>query len=316
MLEILNIKEQLEDILSEMNIPLQSGGKLEHYLCAISKGLIQFVCSRSHKGSYRSLTADQIYIHPGSVMYQKTPRYIVAGEIVKTSRIYARSVSELDSNWLPTISPVLRSLMDDKSRRFAEQKEQRDGGGKKDFTNQIRIGDTVFPVKMEKDRKKIVVFTWDKLKALVANLDRATLPDFKDLKGKVMFDHLEILYGMKVATILQIADKIDPSQGILQHWPKETFSLTARRERLFTYLDKILSVCRKHKKTKKAGFLALCTDGKGNYWFKCAKSFNAALTESLASLEALADEPEDYIGRDELARVNGIYHKLSQIILE
>ena len=66
--EILNIKEQLEEIVSDMGIPVAGGGPVEDYLCAVAKGLIQFVCVRSGRGVYRSLTAERISIHPGSVL--------------------------------------------------------------------------------------------------------------------------------------------------------------------------------------------------------------------------------------------------------
>ncbi|MCK5154196.1 MAG: ATP-dependent RNA helicase, partial [Spirochaetales bacterium] len=82
---IVNIKEQLESIVSEMEIPIGSGGGKKDLLCSISAGLIQFVCVKAGRSAYRSLTAAQIHIHPGSVMFRESPEYIVAGEIVKTS---------------------------------------------------------------------------------------------------------------------------------------------------------------------------------------------------------------------------------------
>ena len=57
MAEILNIKEQLEEIVSNMGIPLGSGGAYDDYLCCIAAGMIQFVCIREGKENYRSLTA-------------------------------------------------------------------------------------------------------------------------------------------------------------------------------------------------------------------------------------------------------------------
>jgi HrpA-like RNA helicase len=113
MAEIVNVTAQLEEILASLNIPVPEGnsavGNATDYLCCIGKGMIQFVCVRkggkggaSKRGgiskrnvTYRSLTADQITIHPGSVMFRSDPQYIVAGEIVRTSRMYAMSVSPL-----------------------------------------------------------------------------------------------------------------------------------------------------------------------------------------------------------------------------
>jgi HrpA-like RNA helicase len=108
MAEIVNVVAQLEEILANLKIPVLEGGNcatkggVNDYLCCIATGMIQFVCVRkgSAKGgrrnvTYRSLTADQITIHPGSVMFRSDPQFIVAGEIVRTSRMYAMSVSPL-----------------------------------------------------------------------------------------------------------------------------------------------------------------------------------------------------------------------------
>jgi HrpA-like RNA helicase len=129
MAEIVNVVAQLEEILAGLKIPVLDGavigggaapgGDAADYLCCIGKGMIQFVCVRDSgrdggkKGAsgrngvskrngvsgrnvtYSSLTADKITIHPGSVMFRSNPMYIVAGEIVRTSRMYAMSVSPL-----------------------------------------------------------------------------------------------------------------------------------------------------------------------------------------------------------------------------
>jgi HrpA-like RNA helicase len=128
MAEIVNVAAQLEEILANLKIPVLEpqpspkgegspleGGDINDYLCCISTGMIQFVCVREGAGAtkgggkggggkhgaskknvtYRSLTADRITIHPGSVMFRTDPMYIVAGEIVRTSRMYAMSVSPL-----------------------------------------------------------------------------------------------------------------------------------------------------------------------------------------------------------------------------
>ncbi len=109
--EIVRIKEQLELIVSGLGVPIASGGALEDYLCAVSRGLIQFVCARQDRGLFRSLTAEKIQIHPGSVMYKENPTFIVAGEVVRTTRMYAMSVSPLERSWLPRISPRLEGLL-------------------------------------------------------------------------------------------------------------------------------------------------------------------------------------------------------------
>ncbi|WP_428768392.1 ATP-dependent RNA helicase [Treponema sp. HNW] len=95
MAEIVNIKEQLEQIVGSLGLPVVGGGHPDDYLTCIAAGMIQFVCIREKKESYQSLTAEHIQIHPGSCMFRADPLYIVAGEIVRTSRMFAMSVSPL-----------------------------------------------------------------------------------------------------------------------------------------------------------------------------------------------------------------------------
>ncbi len=95
MAEIANVVEQLEQIVSDLGIPILHGGSIKDYLFCIAKGMIQFVCVKEYQNMYRTRTADRIFIHPGSVMFKMDPQFIVAGEIVKTTRMYAMSVSPL-----------------------------------------------------------------------------------------------------------------------------------------------------------------------------------------------------------------------------
>src|SRR5574344_5361 len=111
MAEIANIKIQLEEIVNHIGIPVTGGGSMDNYLCCIASGMIQFVCIREGREIYRSLTADHIYIHPGSSMFRSDPLYIVAGEIVKTSRMFAMSVSPLTRNQLQQIDSTLESQL-------------------------------------------------------------------------------------------------------------------------------------------------------------------------------------------------------------
>jgi HrpA-like RNA helicase len=107
MAEIVNIVEQLEEIVSRIGVPVLSNGPIQDYLCCVSRGMIQFICKKDESGSYRSLTERGVVIHPGSVMAKSEPDFIVAGEIVRTSRMYAMSVSPLSPNILLKISKSL-----------------------------------------------------------------------------------------------------------------------------------------------------------------------------------------------------------------
>ena len=139
MAEIANIKEQLELIVSDMGVPILSGGKPADYLTAVARGMIQFVCAAQGRDIYRSLTTEKISIHPGSCMYKEHQAYIVAGEIVHTSRMYAMSVSPLSKEIVALIAPA---LLDKKAARHTQGTAGKAGniGGKGSDSSEKRLG--------------------------------------------------------------------------------------------------------------------------------------------------------------------------------
>jgi RNA helicase HrpA len=311
--EIANIRGQLEEIVSAIGVPIGSGGPWDDYLCAISRGLIQFVCERTGKGIYRSLTADRIQIHPGSLMFRETPPFIVAGEIVRTSRMYARSVSPLRKQLLTRISPVLQGAFGG----GAPVPEQREGPSRekaRDTTNQVKIGPQFFPIRTIKGGRKMVVMDWEKLRPVLQELSPASLPSYKNLRGTIMWNGQEIFGGMKLGIVLSLAPYIHTDEGIWEKWPQGAFAFSSHGRELCEHLPRLLCLCPLQKKSRRLGFLTLYTDWKGNYWFKSEKSLLTARTETLASLESLADEPGDILAAENRETVARLYHMISDML--
>jgi ATP-dependent helicase HrpA len=309
--EIVNIVGQLEEIVGTLGVPITTGGSRDDYLCAVSRGLVQFVCARSGRGVYRSLTAEKIHIHPGSVMFREDPQYLVAGEIVRTSRMYARSVSPLRKAWLARISPVLaESLLGGAPYEGAAAKERR-----RDFTSQIRLGSGVFPIRVVKGGRKVVELQWEKLKPLLRELEPGTLPPFRDLRGTILWQGREICTDMKLGAILAAAPHIHPEQGAWEDWPQgKTFPFSAEARTLAGLLPRLLCLCPLKPGSDRLGFLALHSDNRGNYWFRVEKSLVTARLESLASLESMVDEPGELLDPAERETVSKLYRELSDLL--
>ncbi len=323
LLEIVRVKEQIELIVSDLGMPISSGGSVDDYLCAVSRGLIQFVCVRQERGLFRSLTADRIQIHPGSVMFRENPDFIVAGEIVRTSRMYAMSVSPLPAYLVSRISPRLEKLAPgamargrhaEEMARHREKLAERGGrrqseteavprrkkgakAGKeeaglpeRDFTNRIRIGGEVFDIRLEK-KHKIVELPWAQLKKARELVDRESLSLYRDLRGLVLLGGRRLLEGEKLEVILKIAPWLDPEADLARKWPRNVnFSVTEDRAKLVAALDNVLQVSEWRKESPELGFVTLFADGEGAYWFRVSRGFHTALNESLASLECMADD--------------------------
>jgi ATP-dependent helicase HrpA len=310
--EISNIKGQLEEIVSALGVPIGSGGSWDDYLCAVSRGLIQFVCEREGKGIYHSLTADRIQIHPGSLMFRENPSYIVAGEIVRTSRMYARSVSPLRKQMLAQISPLLQDAFTKGAAPAEEKKEKA-----RDFTNQIKIGSQAFPVKIVKGGRKHVTLDWERLKPLLQEMNPAGQTGYKNMRATIVWQGMEIFAGMKLSTVLSLAPYLHTEEGAWDAWPQgKHYAFADKGKELCGHLPRLLCLCPIQKKAKQLGFLTLYTDWKGSYWFKAEKSLLTARTESLASLESLADEKGDALTREHRETVSRLYHLISEMLEE
>jgi HrpA-like RNA helicase len=96
MLELKSIYEQLREIAESNGIEITSGGSSSDVIRCLAKAYPPFILKRGPGRQYLSETLKRVFIHPGSTLYEILPDYIVAGEIVETSRMYARKVSHID----------------------------------------------------------------------------------------------------------------------------------------------------------------------------------------------------------------------------
>ena len=305
---ILNIKDQLESIVSEMGIPVGSGGSQRQLLCTISAGLIQFVCVKAGRSAYRSLTAAQIHIHPGSVMFRESPEYIVAGEIVKTSRMFARSVSTLKREWLNEISPDLHKLIPEKDGSTQKKKKV------KDTSNSISINNYSFELIPYKGKKKIAILPWEQIRDLVKSTPIDKIAIYNNVRGKIVFRDMELETGNRMANIIRVIPHINPEKDLAVNSKSGgSFSLDTEIKDFSNIIDKILRIVKVKKKGRTLGYLSLETDENGTYWLKTKKGLYGAVEGSLSSLEVMADEISADMDPAYGKEVSSLYRKLTGI---
>ena len=327
MLEIENINLQLQEIVSAMKIPLTGGGSRTDYLCCIGAGMIQFVCVRAGRDNYRSVTADHICIHPGSVMFRQDPLYIVAGEIVRTSRMFAMSVSPLTKSVLEQISPSLPEQLENgkgsKGRLEKLSKDYEELAGKKKgkFEKEIAklkkdediisFGGEIFAVKKVKGKRQAFLPYESFIRAARSEKNINELPN---VKGKIVYSNgFTLLEGEKLSLILRLVRALDLSPLANEAWGrKENINIAQKggAENLLKLIPNIMRIAVAKAKSKEYGFICLFTDGSGTYCFKVSRGFSTALNESLSSLETLADEKDLPFTNEDRERLNKIYRFL------
>ena len=249
MAEILNIKEQLEQIVADMGIPVGSGGSTDDYLCCVACGMMQFVCVRAGRESYRTLTAENIQIHPGSNMFRSDPLYMVAGEIVRTSRMFAMSVSPLTRSILARIpfpagdgcsleerlqrlqskggkgADELSKRRDDRGRDGRGREEnRRESKGQKaaqkgsrkasqeQLTETVTFGGHSFEIEKFKGKKTLNLplnQLQEALRALETSGDEGRLSQIGGLRARVTVGGSSLLAGERADLVLRLARQLD-----------------------------------------------------------------------------------------------------------
>ncbi|MCR4901165.1 MAG: ATP-dependent RNA helicase [Treponema sp.] len=328
MAEIDNIKYQLSQITGErLGIPVMEGsGSMSDYLCCIAAGMIQFVCIRTGRENYRSLTADHICIHPGSVMFRQDPLFIVAGEIVRTSRIFAMSVSPLTKPMLDIINPELYerlkackvSMINDNSFQMAPSTgsgtTKDNSGTTKDSPRSVEasalsLGDFMFETTKIKGKKTAILPLEYIVPAVKTEKDKNKLNACANLRGQIKLNAGGILMdGEKMGTIINAIQLLDLTPLSEKKWNRRLNAYIydqVGKESLIDSLDWCMHTAVAKQKNREYGFITLYNDGNGNYWYKVTRGFNTAVTETHHSLETLIEENIDFTN-EEKRKINGM----------
>ncbi|MDA9994007.1 ATP-dependent RNA helicase HrpA [Burkholderiales bacterium] len=109
MFEWRELYNQLKSMTIEMGFKVnEHSGRGSHIHRSLLTGLLGNIGFRSdEKGVYYGARGIKFHIHPGSGLRSAKPKWILASELVETSRLYARGVAEIDVDW---IEPIAKHL--------------------------------------------------------------------------------------------------------------------------------------------------------------------------------------------------------------
>ncbi len=296
--EVANIKRQLSQIVSDTGVPLSRGGPVHDYLCAIARGLIQSVCVDTGRGVYRSLSAERIHIHPGSSLYRADARFIVAGELVRTSRLYARSVSPLRAAMLARIDPRLAEELLPEPRGRPQSGRGRadrgDGvrGAKAGPRAGLQLAGVNLPVAPAKGARRVAILEWRAVRDRRAELSAVNQRDLGDMRGVIREEGGELLRGAPLAAILQALPFLRLDEGVLRSWPEQRFDARADGASLLAAAELALRIVPRGAGSRRLGFLSLTTDGAGGFRLVPRRGWRHAVEETLASLQSAPGSPQ------------------------
>ena len=97
-----DVHSQLAALVGEQGWRLnESEATYEQLHMALLAGLLGNIGLKSEEGgAYQGAREIRFYIHPGSTLGKKAGRWIMAGELVETTRLYARCIARIDPRWV------------------------------------------------------------------------------------------------------------------------------------------------------------------------------------------------------------------------
>ncbi|MGD9790885.1 MAG: ATP-dependent RNA helicase HrpA [Phycisphaerales bacterium] len=106
---------QLHSLVTEMGFkenPRPATPEAVHR--AILSGLLTSVGRKGEQGEFSGTHGTKFLIHPASGVYKSKPKWVVAAELVRTTKLYARGVARIEPEWIERLAEnlVKRSYSD------------------------------------------------------------------------------------------------------------------------------------------------------------------------------------------------------------
>jgi ATP-dependent helicase HrpA len=74
---------------------------------SVLSGFLSNIAEKKEKNIFRAAKGREVMVFPGSGLFDRASNWIVAAEVVETSRVFARCVANIDSDWLEALGGEL-----------------------------------------------------------------------------------------------------------------------------------------------------------------------------------------------------------------
>ncbi len=103
-----DVHHQLKLMSKELKLEFNSqGADYDSVHKSLLTGLLGNLGTKLEDREYLGARNRKFYIFPGSALFKKKPRWIMAAELVETSRLYARQVAKIEPEWIERYSKHL-----------------------------------------------------------------------------------------------------------------------------------------------------------------------------------------------------------------
>ncbi|PXF56630.1 MAG: ATP-dependent RNA helicase HrpA [Deltaproteobacteria bacterium] len=111
--QIMDILQKAEEFPPNHQIPSQSPNHqitkspnfLNHSIhCSVLSGFLGQIAIKQEGSRYLAARGREVFLFPGSSLYKKGPKWIVATELIRTSRLFARTVAAIEPEWIEKLA--------------------------------------------------------------------------------------------------------------------------------------------------------------------------------------------------------------------
>jgi ATP-dependent helicase HrpA len=117
----------------------QAAGSYEEIHRSLLTGLLSNIGCKDERREYLGARNSRFYIHPGSGLFEHSPKWILAAERVETSRQYGRIVAKIQPGWIESAAAHLVQ------RSYSEPHWQAKSGQVAAYEKAILYGVTIVP---------------------------------------------------------------------------------------------------------------------------------------------------------------------------
>lgn len=108
MREWIDVHRQLLRLVTEMgHHPNKKPAEPDAIHRALLTGLLHYIGRLDERGEYKGARGSRFFIFPGSGLFSEKPKWIMAAELVRTTKLYARTVARIDPAWIERLAPHL-----------------------------------------------------------------------------------------------------------------------------------------------------------------------------------------------------------------
>ena len=106
-----NLRQQEQDAPTAESSPPSAWNPQHNFYAAIHRavlsGYLSHIAQKKEKMVFKAMGGRNVFLFPGSALFQKSGPWIVAAEYVETTKLYARTAAQINPDWLEKLGAHL-----------------------------------------------------------------------------------------------------------------------------------------------------------------------------------------------------------------